>query len=141
MNIIKGILSLFGVGNGTNTGSVVKDVADIVENYKPGAVTEHKMDMETIKVEDASQDSARKYDAPIMDDPFNRIVNALNRLPRPILAFWSILYLFGVLPVPIALLQAPPIVLNIIWTVIGFYFGIRTISQDLPSLIKTIRGS
>ena len=130
------LLQLFGVGTGTN---VVKEVADIVSDYKPGTVTQHKMDVESIKVEDASQDSARKWDATTMDDMFNRIVNGLNRLPRPLFALWSFGVLVGFFPVPAVLSTAPTIVLNIIWTVIGFYFGIRTVSQDIPSMIKALR--
>lgn len=127
---------LFGFGGETN---IVKQVTDVVDNYKPGQVTKHKMDVETTKVEDASQDSARKFDAPVMDDIFNRIVNGLNRLPRPLFALWSFGVLVGIFPVPAVLSTAPAIVLNIIWTVIGFYFGIRTVSQDLPALINSLR--
>ncbi len=127
---------LFGFGGETN---IVKQVTDVVDNYKPGQVTKHKMDVETTKVEDASQDSARKFDAPVMDDIFNRIVNGLNRLPRPLFALWSFGVLVGIFPIPAVLSTAPVIVLNIIWTVIGFYFGIRTVSQDLPFLIKALR--
>lgn len=127
---------LFGFGGNTN---IVKQVTDVVDNYKPGQVTKHKMDVETTKVEDASQDSARKFDAPVMDDIFNRIVNGLNRLPRPLFALWSFGVLVGIFPIPAVLSTAPAIVLNIIWTVIGFYFGIRTVSQDLPALINSLR--
>lgn len=127
---------LFGFGGETN---IVKQVTDVVDNYKPGQVTQHKMDVETTKVEDASQDSARKFDAPVMDDIFNRIVNGLNRLPRPLFALWSFGVLVGIFPIPAVLSTAPAIVLNIIWTVIGFYFGIRTVSQDLPVLINSLR--
>ena len=127
---------LFGFGGETN---IVKQVTDVVDNYKPGQVTKHKMDVETTKVEDASQDSARKFDAPVMDDIFNRIVNGLNRLPRPLFALWSFGVLVGFFPIPAVLYTAPALVLNIIWTVIGFFFGIRTLSQDLPSLINSLR--
>ena len=127
---------LFGFGGNTN---IVKQVTDVVDNYKPGQVTKHKMDVETTKVEDASQDSARKFDAPVMDDIFNRIVNGLNRLPRPLFALWSFGVLVGIFPIPAVLHTAPALVLNIIWTVIGFYFGIRTVSQDLPGLINSLR--
>ena len=139
MGFIRGVLTLFGLGS-KGEKSIVDTVAEVVDNHKPGIVTQHKMDVEQTKVEDASQDSARKYDTPSSDDLFNRIINGLNRLPRPLFALWAFGQLAGVLPVPTALLIAPPIVLNIIWTVIGFYFGIRTISSDLPHLIKAIRG-
>ena len=127
---------LFGFGGNTN---IVKQVTDVVDNYKPGEVTKHNMNIEEMKVEDASQDSARKFDAQTMDDTFNRIINGLNRLPRPLFALWSFGVLVGFFPIPAVLSTAPVLVLNIIWTVIGFYFGIRTISQDLPSLINSLR--
>lgn len=133
------ISTVFGWLGGNK--DIVKDVADVVQDYKPGVVTEHKMDVETTKVEDASQDSARKYDAPQVNDRFNNFVNGLNRLPRPILAFWAIGILVGLLPIPAAVSTAPPLILNIIWTVIGFYFGIRTVSQDIPTLIKAIKNA
>lgn len=133
---MKWLARLFGFGGETN---IVKQVTDVVDNYKPGKVTQHNMGIETTKVEDASQDSARKFDAPVMDDIFNRIVNGLNRLPRPLFALWSFGVLVGIFPIPAVLSTAPVIVLNIIWTVIGFYFGIRTVSQDLPLLINSLR--
>ena len=137
MSLFTKVLSLFGVGTGGT--NVAGQVIDVVKDYKPGIVTTHNMDIETTKVEDASQDSARKFDAPAMDDIFNRIVNGLNRLPRPLFALWSFGVLVGLFPVPSVLATAPPLVLNIIWTVVGFFFGIRTLSQDLPELIKKIR--
>jgi len=139
VGLIKTVLSLFGIGTSSTGPDIVKEVADIADNYKPGVVTTHNMDIETTKVEDASQDSARKFDAPAMDDIFNRIVNGLNRLPRPLFALWSFGVLVGWFPIPAVLATAPALVLNIIWTVVGFFFGIRTLSQDLPELIKKIR--
>ena len=137
MSFFTKVLGLFGVGtNGTN---VIKQVTDVVDNYKPGKVTTHNMDIETTKVEDASQDSARKFDAPAMDDTFNGIVNGLNRLPRPLFALWSFGVLVGLFPIPSVLATAPALVLNIIWTVVGFFFGIRTISNDLPNLVKAFK--
>lgn len=137
MSFISGLLSLFGVGSGTN---VVKQVTDVVKDYRPGEVTKHEMNVEQTKVEDASQDSARKWEGYASDsDLFNKIVNGLNRLPRPLFALWAFGVLVGLFPIPAVLSTAPLIVLNIIWTVIGFYFGIRTVSQDLPALIKILR--
>src|SRR3990167_141644 len=138
MGWITGLLSLFGGGgSGVN---VAKQVADVVQDYKPGKVTEHKMALESIKAEDDSQASARSMVfTPVGGDWFNKIIDGLNRLPRPIMALWAFGVLVWVLPVPAHLMLAPPLVLNIIWTVIGFYFGVRTISQDLPKLLASIR--
>jgi len=141
MSFLSGLLKLFGVGQAASGGTnVVREVADIVSDYKPGAVTQHKMDVEHTKAEDASQDSARQMVyTPVGGDLFNRVVDGLNRLPRPLMALWAFGILVGVIPVPDHLAYAHPLVLNILWTVIGFYFGIRTISQDLPRLLSAWR--
>lgn len=142
MNWLGGLLSLFGVGTRESSGgtNVVGQVADVVDNYKPGEVTKHNMSIEDVKVEDASQDSARRLAFTSHGSWFDVAVDGLNRLPRPLFALWAFGILIGVVPVPAQLMAAPPLVLNILWTVIGFYFGIRTVSQDLPDLIKAVRG-
>lgn len=146
--MLTGILSLFGVGGSSDSRGkgVVEQIADVADNYKPGAVTQHNMDMEQIKAEDASQDSARKYvpgaSASVGNvwlDAFNTVVDGLNRLPRPILALWAIGVLIGWVPSPEHLNGMHPLALNILWTVVAFFFGVRTISQDLPKLIAGLR--
>ena len=138
----KGILSIFGAGSATNGKSIVTEAADIYERRNPGPVKEHEMSVEKTTVEDKSQESARSLSLVTHEDWFNRTVDALNRLPRPVLAGWAIGALFGLVQPP-EWMNAPTaaqlIALNIIWTIIGFYFGVRTISQDLPKIIQAIR--
>lgn len=128
-----------GAFGGSKSGkSIVETTADIVDNYKPGQVTQHKMQIEDVQVGDASQSAARNFQAQKMGDTwFDVLVDGLNRLPRPLFALWAFCELSGILPVPPGLNTMHPIVLNIIWTIIGFYFGVRTISQDLPKIIES----
>lgn len=133
----KWVKALFGLEG--NKG-VVEQVSDTVEKWNPGPVKKHEMSIEQLQAEDASQASARSMQQATHDDIFNRIIDGISRLPRPIIAFWAIGQLFGILVPPTHLSTLNPIVLNIVWTVVGFYFGIRTISQDIPKLINAIRG-
>ena len=129
--------ALFGFGG---TKGVVEQIVDTKERFNPGPVKKHEMNLDQLKAEDASQTSARSaQEAPTHDDLFNRVVDGLNRLPRPLFAFWAFGMLSGVLPEPQHLKLINPLVLNIVWTIIGFYFGIRTVTQDLPKLIQALR--
>ena len=137
MGVWKVAKGIFSSGSATGGKSIVTETADIVDNYRPGEVTKHKMAVEDVKVGDESQSAARKYEPQVTGtDWFNRIVDGLNRLPRPLFTFWAFGELAGILPTPAHLNNVNPIVMNIIWTVIGFYFGVRTISQDLPKAVN-----
>lgn len=142
-------MNLFGwVGKlfSSDGKGVVAQVNDTVERWNPSEVKKHEMGLDNIKAEDASQDSARKYEpsrsamtgVPVVDI-FNTIVDCANRLPRPALALWALCILFGVVPEPAHLAFLSQFTLNIIWTVIGFFFGIRTISQDVPKVITMFK--
>lgn len=144
MNVLKVVGSLFGLGGDKG---IVEKVSDTAERWAPSEVKKHEMNIDKTKAEDASQASARAYEPKeatskgvFILDLFNTILDCLNRLPRPILALWATGLLIGIIPEPGHLNYLHPIIFNIVWTVVGFYFGIRTISQDLPQLIKTIRG-
>lgn len=143
MNIISGLLSLFGIGNGSNTTSVVKETADIIDNYKPGVVTEHKMNVETAQVEESAVQDARNMQTPTHDDLFNRIVDGLNRLPRPLFSFWAFIILvlasFGLMHTS-GFAQLDDFTKELIRTVIYFFFGVRVVSQDIPTAIKKVIG-
>jgi hypothetical protein len=143
MNFFSKIKSvLFG---GSDKG-LVEQANEVVERWKPSVAKTHEMNIEAVKVEEASQTSARQYEPSrsaysgvFIIDLFNTVVDCANRLPRPMLAIWALCILFGVLPEPKHLEHLHPMTLNIIWTVIGFFFGVRTISQDIPKMIQIIR--
>ncbi len=128
-------------GGSTSGKSVAETVAETVDNYAPGQVTQHKMQVEDVKVGDESQAQARQFEpkASGLSDWWNLFIDGLNRLPRPLFALWAFGELSGLLAVPPGLNTLHPIVLNIIWTIIGFYFGIRTVSQDLPKMLDAYR--
>lgn len=134
---IKGAMA--GLFGGSTSGkSPIETVADIADNYKPGQVTQHNMEVESVKVGDESQKEARTFLPKKEGDSwFDTLVDGVNRLPRPLFAFWAFGELAGLIAPPQHLNTLNPVVLNIIWTVIGFYFGIRTITQDLPKLIES----
>jgi len=126
---------LFG---GSGKGAI-EQVGDIADNYMPGEVTKHKMNIEDLQAGDASQDSARNMQLPTHGSWFDIIIDGINRLPRPIITFWVIGILFGWVKDPAYLTQLNPLALNIVWTVIAFWFGSRMIIKDIPSMIKMVR--
>lgn len=131
------LTGLFGAGGSDGGKSIVQEAADVVDRFHPSPVKEHEMAVEDVQVGDASQSAARSMQFQSSGtDWFNKTVDGLNRLPRPLFAFWAFGELAGILPTPPGINAMNPIVLNIIWTIIGFYFGIRTISQDLPKAVQ-----
>ena len=131
------ILNLFGSGQ----KDIVQETADIVDKFHPSEVTRHELNIEDIKTGDASQASARAYEPARGGyvDKLNLAVDALNRLPRPLFALWAFAVLCGIIPQPSHLNDLNPIVLNMIWTIVGFFFGVRAISQDIPKLLASLR--
>lgn len=135
MNILKWIF-----GGSSSGKSVAETVADVADNYKPGEVTKHNMSIEDQKAGDDSQNSARQM---VLlsggDNWFDIAINGLNRMPRPIVTGWVICILFGWVNEPEHLLNLNPITLNIIWTVITFWFGGRLLVKDIPTAIMSWR--
>jgi len=128
---------------GSSDKGAIEQIGSIADNYLPGEVTKHKMSIEDMQAGDASQESARNMQLPTHDTWFDVAVDGINRLPRPIITFWVISMLFGWVSPPMYFAMYPPLVLNIIWTVIGFWFGSRMIIKDIPAafkLIKSLRG-
>ena len=139
LSAVSGVKNLlFGKSEGKG---IVQQASDVVERWKPSTVKEHEMQIEQTKTEDASQDSARKMEISATHEIwFNSFIDALNRLPRPLFALWAFGLLTGAIKPPEHLNMMHPLALNIVWTVIGFFFGVRTLSQDLPKLIQVLRG-
>jgi len=67
---------------------------------------------------------------------FDRIINGLNRLPRPIIVFWVIGMLFDWWSVPETLKD--PTVASLVGIVIGFFFGQRMIAKELPAAMGAV---
>jgi len=83
---------------------------------------------------DASQDSARKMVIPHHDSWFDILVDGMNRSVRPFITYWVLGVLFGWWEAP-KTDTIDPIMLNIIWTVITFWFGSRVVFKDVPKAI------
>ncbi len=130
----KAIGALFG---GSDKG-IIEQVSDTVDKWHPSPTTEHKMNMESTAVDNQSQDSARGMQFHTHNTRVDVIVDAANRLPRPLITFWIIGGLMGLWPLP-ATGQIDPVMLNIAWTVVSFWFGSRAIFKDIPKAIQTIR--
>ena len=129
---VKGLFS-------SNKG-IVEQVSDVADKWVPSATTQHKMGIEDLKAGDESQASARAMVVPAHDTWFDALVDGLNRLPRPVITGWVIGMLFGWVPEPVHLQTLSPMTLNIIWTVITFWFGSRVLFKDIPAMIKSVRG-
>jgi hypothetical protein len=69
---------------------------------------------------------------------FDVLVDGLNRLPRPVITFWIVFGLMGFYELP-SLESLSPLMGNIIWTVITFFFGSRVLFKDIPSAYALIR--
>ena len=133
---------LFGAGNGKG---VVGEVSDAVDKWSPSPTTKHAMATENAALSiadqqagDASQNSARAMTQVAHDSWFDVAVDGLSRLVRPILTYWVIGGLVGLWPLP-TLCNVDPIMMNIVWTVITFWFGSRTVFKDLPAAYVLVR--
>jgi len=124
---------LFGGGSG---GGIVTDISDAVDRWNPSETTRHKMSIEDQKVGDNSQDSARGLKLRGGSTWFDNLIDGLNRLVRPVMTFWVFGILTGMLGIPAHLMNIPPMLWNIIWTIITFWFGSRLVFKDVPKLFN-----
>ena len=123
---------LFGGDKG-----VVEQVSDVVDKWNPSPTTVHKQTIEDMKAGDDSQKSAREMVLPTHESRFDYVVDGLSRLVRPIVTYWILGGLVGLYE-----LRSPstdPMMMNIVWTVLTFWFGSRVIFKDIPSIIKSLR--
>lgn len=133
-----GILTFLGsvassfFGSSSNGKGLVGSVSDIADKWMPSAETKQKNSIEDLKAGDESQDSARKMILPHHDSWFDILIDGLNRSVRPFITFWVMGVLFGWWAAPNTA-SIDPIILNIIWTVITFWFGSRVIFKDVPN--------
>lgn len=124
---------LFG---GSSDKGVVSEVSDAVDKWAPSATTQHKMSIEDLQAGDKSQESARTMQMPTHSTWFDSFVDGLNRLVRPMMTFWVFGILTGMLGIPANLALIPPMLWNIIWTIVTFWFGSRMIFKDAPKMIQ-----
>lgn len=125
---------LTGALFGSSDKGIVTEVSDAVDKWIPSETTKHAMGIEDLKAGDDSQASARAMQQPSHDSWFDIFVDGLNRLPRPLFTFWVFGILSGIIVPPN--LQLNPILWNIVWTIITFWFGQRVLFKDLPAAWK-----
>lgn len=139
------ILKKLGLGPKDAADAVVETaegVADIVERWKPSEKAKHEMKRENLKDEAQYTQEARSYDPRTTGtDKFSEWVNvfvdALNRLIRPGAAILLLGGTFGAWDLQVQTVD--PVVLGWTEAVVGFYFGVRAITQDLPRLLKALK--
>lgn len=124
---------LFG---GSSKGGLVDSISDTVDKWNPSATTLHKMSIEDQQAGDSSQESARSLKLRGGSTWFDSLIDGLNRLVRPVLTFWVFGILTGMLGIPAHLLDIPPMLWNIIWTIITFWFGSRMVFKDVPKMFN-----
>jgi hypothetical protein len=139
------LLKKLGLGPKDAAEAVVETaegVADIVERWKPSEKAKHDMQRETFSDEAKATDEARQYDprtvgTNVFSEWVNVGVDALNRLIRPGVAIILVGGTFGLWELRVE--TTDPIVLGWTQLVVGFYFGVRAITQDLPALLKALK--
>lgn len=121
------IATLLGKGNGVAAvGEAVRDVAEV---FTTSAT--RQMELSAAAQQDALKELAGEFDLPATGW-FDRAVNGLNRLPRPLLAFGSIgLFVFAMTDPPAfaqrmeGLNRVPEPLWWLMGAVVAFYFGAR----------------
>lgn len=114
---------------------IVEQISDVTDKWMPSKTTIHRQSIEDLKAGDNSQDSARKMVLIYHDSWLDIAVDAWARLPRPLFATWAFGLLVGWWEQPEHINQLNPVLLNIIWTVVTFYFGARVIVKDIPAAV------
>lgn len=128
------------VGADTIT-TVATAAADVVERWAPGDAKKTEMYLDVQKAIAESVDKARTFDPRTNStrgfaEFINVLVDAAQRMIRPTVTIGLVGGVFGWWPLATQTLD--PIVLSWSETVIGFWFGVRTITKDIPSLIKML---
>lgn len=137
MGWFTGILTTL-FGSSSNGRGVIEQASDAVDRWVPSAQTQHENSIEDLKAGDESQANAYGLQLQSHDSWFDILVDGLNRLVRPFITYWVVGVLIGWWPAP-ATGTIDPVILNIIWTVITFWFGSRVIFKDIPGLYALIK--
>lgn len=139
------LLSKLGIGPkdaAEAVGKVVDKAADTVERFNGSERQDHDHARENFGDASKATAEARTYDPRttgqnVVSEWVNVGVDALNRLIRPAVAILLIGGTFGVWN--LAVTTTDPIVLGWTESVVGFYFGVRAITQDLPRLLAALK--
>jgi len=127
-------------GSTSNGKGIVGDVSDAVDKWYPSDATLHEQSVEDQQVGDASQKSAREMVLPYHESWFDILTDGLNRMVRPTVTYWVIGGLMGFWKLP-PVNTVDPIMMNIVWTVITFWFGSRMLFKDIPAIFKVYKKS
>ena len=134
--LAKAAVSLFG--SSSNGKGIVTQVSDVADKWNPSETTQHKMSIEDLKAGDASQDSARGMEFVNHASWLDILIDAGNRSVRPLFSLWAFGILSGWWTGPNTA-EIDPMVMNIIWTIVTFWFGARVLFKDLPNAIMGFR--
>jgi len=126
---------LFG---GKSDKGLVEQAADAVERFAPGQVKQAEMAIDALKAGDESQKNAQALHLVGHSTWFDVLIDGLNRLVRPLFSFWAFGVMAGIIGTA-HLADIPAAAWNIIWTIIGFWFGQRILFKELPAAIKEWR--
>lgn len=137
------LTKIFGGGNPVAAIVVdtAKGVSDIVERWAPSDAAKHGMTQEVNKLLNESTTAARAYDPRTVGtgryaEVINVTIDGINRLIRPGMTILIIGAVFGWWPVETKTID--PIVLAWAEAIGAFWFGMRSVTRDIPSLIKML---
>lgn len=133
-----------GQGVAGAVGGIATTAADIVERWVPGSADKVKMQIDIQDSIAKAVNEARAYDPRTVSttkfgDTVNVIVDAFCRLIRPVVTVLMVGSVFGWFDISTKSLD--PTVLSWGGLTIGYWFGMRTITQDIPSLIKAVKNA
>ena len=128
-------------GSNSSDKGVIDSISDTVDKWSPSETTRHKMSIEDQQAGDSSQESARRLKLHSGSTWFDSLIDGLNRLVRPVMTFWVFGILTGMLGIPAHLADIPPMLWNIIWTIVTFWFGSRMLFKDAPKMIAWFKES
>lgn len=136
---MKWLKSLGSTLFGSSEKGLVTEVSDAVDRWLPSETSKHKMSLDDVKAGDESQDSARKMVLVSHSGLIDQVVDAMNRLVRPVVTFWIVGGLMGFWDLP-RTDYIDPMMMNISWTVITFWFGARMVFKDIPNAWRLAKG-
>lgn len=140
MGILAKISAFLGGGAAKAGLGVANGIADIVERWNPGDAKNVEFVKELTTLVNDSYDSARKHDTPMQSGVrwVDATVNGVNRLIRPWVTITVIGSLFGYwnLPPP---QSVEPEYWIMIQVILGFWFGGRLVTKDIPAALGHLR--